>query len=90
LKFDFLCFYEDKDNIGKRYRRMNAVTVDHQILQDDTVDIRDRDTMKHERLAISSLKSINARFCFDDEFVEENVNCLKLHATCCKPIRPDG
>jgi glycyl-tRNA synthetase len=63
LKFDFRCFYEDKDNIGKRYRRMDAIgtpyciTIDHQTLQDDTVTIRDRDTMKQERTSISNLKS---------------------------------
>jgi glycyl-tRNA synthetase len=62
LKFDFRCFYEDKDNIGKRYRRMDAIgtpyciTVDHQTLQDDTVTLRDRDTMKQERVLISDLK----------------------------------
>ena len=64
LKFDFRCFYEDKDNIGKRYRRMDAIgtpyciTIDHQTLQDDTVTIRDRDTMKQERVAIGALKSM--------------------------------
>ncbi|NOS92068.1 MAG: glycine--tRNA ligase, partial [Cyclobacteriaceae bacterium] len=64
LKFDFRCFYEDKDNIGKRYRRMDAIgtpyciTIDHQTLQDDTVTIRDRDTMKQERVAVSAIKSI--------------------------------
>jgi glycyl-tRNA synthetase len=63
LKFDFRCFYEDKDNIGKRYRRMDAIgtpyciTIDHQTLQDDTVTLRDRDTMKQERTSISNLKS---------------------------------
>jgi glycyl-tRNA synthetase len=62
LKFDFRCFYEDKDNIGKRYRRMDAIgtpyciTIDHQTLQDDTVTLRDRDTMKQERLPIKALK----------------------------------
>ncbi len=64
LKFDFRCFYEDKDNIGKRYRRMDAIgtpyciTIDHQTLQDDTVTIRNRDTMKQERVAVSAIKSI--------------------------------
>jgi glycyl-tRNA synthetase len=63
LKFDFRCFYEDKDNIGKRYRRMDAIgtpyciTIDHQTLQDDTVTIRDRDSMKQERISILNLKS---------------------------------
>jgi len=64
LKFDFRCFYEEKDAIGKRYRRQDAigtpycVTIDHQTLVDNTVTIRDRDTMKQERVAINSLKSI--------------------------------
>jgi glycyl-tRNA synthetase len=64
LKFDFRCFYEEKDAIGKRYRRQDAigtpycVTVDHQTLQDNTVTIRDRDTMKQQRVAIDTVKSI--------------------------------
>jgi glycyl-tRNA synthetase len=64
LKYDFRCFYEEKDAIGKRYRRQDAIgtpyciTVDHQTLQDNTVTIRDRDTMKQERIAISTVKSI--------------------------------
>lgn len=64
LKFDFRCFYEEKDAIGKRYRRQDAigtpycVTIDHQTLEDNTVTIRDRDTMKQERVAINSVKSI--------------------------------
>jgi glycyl-tRNA synthetase len=64
LKFDFRCFYEEKDAIGKRYRRQDAIgtpyciTIDHQTLQDNTVTIRDRDTMKQNRVAISEVKSI--------------------------------
>ena len=64
LKFDFRCFYEEKDAIGKRYRRQDAIgtpyciTVDHQTLQDNTVTIRDRDTMKQERVAISEVKAV--------------------------------
>src|SRR5687767_9410528 len=63
LKYDLRCFYEEKDAIGKRYRRQDAigtpycVTIDHQTLQDDTVTIRDRDTMKQERVKISDVKS---------------------------------
>jgi glycyl-tRNA synthetase len=63
LKFDLRCFYEEKDAIGKRYRRQDAigtpycVTIDHQTLQDNTVTIRDRDTMKQERVSISAIKS---------------------------------
>jgi len=64
MKLDFRCYYEDKDTIGRRYRRMDAigtpfcVTIDHQTLQDDTVTLRDRDTMKQERIKIASLKSV--------------------------------
>jgi len=64
LKFDFRCFYEEKDAIGKRYRRQDAIgtpyciTIDHQTLEDNTVTIRDRDTMKQERVVISEVKSI--------------------------------
>jgi glycyl-tRNA synthetase len=62
LKFDLRCFYEEKDAIGKRYRRQDAigtpycVTIDHQTLEDDTVTIRDRDTMKQERVRIQEIK----------------------------------
>jgi glycyl-tRNA synthetase len=64
LKFDFRCFYEEKDAIGKRYRRQDAIgtpyciTIDHQTLLDNTVTIRDRDTMKQERVAINAVKSV--------------------------------
>jgi glycyl-tRNA synthetase len=57
----FKCFYEEKDAIGKRYRRMDAIgtpfciTVDHQSLEDNTVTIRYRDTMVQERLSIATL-----------------------------------
>lgn len=60
----FRCFYEEKDAIGKRYRRMDAigtpfcVTVDHQSKEDQTVTIRYRDTMKQERIAINMIKEI--------------------------------
>lgn len=62
LKHDFRCYYEDKDTIGRRYRRMDAIgtpyciTIDHQTLQDNTVTIRERDTMKQERISILSVK----------------------------------
>lgn len=61
LKFDFACQYDEKDSIGKRYRRQDAigtpfcVTIDHQSLTDNTVTIRHRDTMQQERVAIESL-----------------------------------
>jgi glycyl-tRNA synthetase len=64
LKFDLNCQYEEKDSIGKRYRRQDAIgtpyciTIDHQTLEDDTVTIRHRDTMEQERVEISSLLQI--------------------------------
>lgn len=60
----FKCFYEEKDAIGKRYRRMDAigtpfcVTIDHQTKEDGTVTIRYRDTMQQERVPMSQVKDI--------------------------------
>ena len=57
----FHCFYEEKDAIGKRYRRMDAigtpfcVTIDHQTKEDNTVTIRYRDDMRQERIALSEV-----------------------------------
>ncbi|HEY0770197.1 MAG TPA: His/Gly/Thr/Pro-type tRNA ligase C-terminal domain-containing protein, partial [Sphingobacteriaceae bacterium] len=62
LKYDLRCFYEEKDAIGKRYRRQDAIgtpyciTIDHQTLQDNTVTIRDRDSMKQDRVKIADVK----------------------------------
>jgi len=62
LTFSFSCQYDEKDSIGKRYRRQDAigtpfcVTVDHQTLEDNTVTIRYRDTMEQERVSIDSLQ----------------------------------
>ena len=63
LKTDYMCQYEEKDAIGRRYRRHDAIgtpyciTVDHQTLEDQTVTIRERDTMAQERILISQLSS---------------------------------
>jgi glycyl-tRNA synthetase len=60
----FRCFYEEKDAIGKRYRRMDAIgtpfciTVDQQSKEDGTVTIRHRDSMQQERIAIHTIKGI--------------------------------
>lgn len=60
----FRCHYEEKDAIGKRYRRHDAIgtpfciTVDHESLQNDTVTLRHRDTMQQERVAIDALEGI--------------------------------
>ncbi|NAW50633.1 glycine--tRNA ligase [Elizabethkingia argentiflava] len=64
LKYDFNIIYEDKDSIGRRYRRQDAIgtpfciTIDHDSLQDHMVTLRDRDTMKQERVPTSKLRSI--------------------------------
>jgi glycyl-tRNA synthetase len=64
LQNDFMCFYEEKDTIGKRYRRHDAigtpycVTVDHQTLEDNTVTIRERDSMKQDRISIDDIGNI--------------------------------
>lgn len=60
----FKCFYEEKDTIGKRYRRMDAigtpfcVTIDHQTKEDGTVTIRHRDTMLQERIPLSEVSTL--------------------------------
>jgi glycyl-tRNA synthetase len=67
LKHDVRCFYEEKDTIGRRYRRMDALgtpfclTIDHQTLKDDTVTIRDRDTMQQERIKVEELPGVLAK-----------------------------
>jgi glycyl-tRNA synthetase len=63
-KKDFRCFYEEKDTIGKRYRRMDAIgtpfciTIDHQTKEDSTVTVRYRDTMQQERVPVSKIKEL--------------------------------
>ena len=60
----FKCYYEEKDAIGKRYRRQDAigtpfcVTIDHQTKEDNMVTVRYRDTMLQERIAISAVKQL--------------------------------
>ena len=60
----FKCFYEEKDAIGKRYRRQDAigtpfcVTIDHQTKEDNTVTIRYRDSMLQERIALENVKDL--------------------------------
>jgi glycyl-tRNA synthetase len=64
LKWDFEVAYDEKDAVGRRYRRQDAlgtpfcITVDHQTLEDQTVTIRHRDSMDQNRVAISELSSI--------------------------------
>ncbi|MCD8297791.1 MAG: glycine--tRNA ligase [Prevotella sp.] len=74
LKFHFNCQYDEKDSIGKRYRRQDAigtpfcVTVDHDSLNDNCVTLRFRDTMKQDRVNICQLNSI----------IEEKVSIASL------------
>lgn len=64
LKLDHNCQYDEKDSIGKRYRRQDAIgtpyciTVDHETLTDNAVTIRERDSMKQERVPISEVERI--------------------------------
>lgn len=64
LKYEFTCFYEEKDAIGKRYRRQDAIgtpfciTIDHESLSTQTVTIRHRDTMVQERIAIAAIQQL--------------------------------
>ena len=73
LQVDFNCQFEEKDSIGKRYRRQDAIgtpyciTVDHQTLEDNTVTFRDRDSMNQERIPVEKLHS----------FIAEKVNIAK-------------
>lgn len=63
-KSSFYCFYEEKDAIGKRYRRMDAigtpfcVTIDHQTKEDNTVTVRHRDSMQQERIPLSEVRTL--------------------------------
>jgi glycyl-tRNA synthetase len=63
LKYDYMVQYDEKDAIGRRYRRQDAigtpfcVTVDNQTLEDGTVTVRERDTMQQERIPAESLNA---------------------------------
>ena len=81
LQYDHICAYEEKDSIGKRYRRQDAIgtpyciTVDHQSLDDDTVTIRERDTMSQERVAIDELpRIIGEKVSMKNLFIEPVVS----------------
>ncbi|MBD79336.1 MAG: glycine--tRNA ligase [Crocinitomicaceae bacterium] len=66
LKLDFNMQYDEKDAIGKRYRRQDAIgtpyaiTIDHQTLDDDTITLRERDSMSQERIEVSTLNDVLA------------------------------
>ncbi len=61
LKWEYAVSYDEKDAVGRRYRRQDAlgtpycITVDHQSLEDKTVTLRDRDSMEQERMAMADL-----------------------------------
>ena len=63
LKLDFQTVYDEKDAVGRRYRRQDAlgtpfcITVDHQSLEDHTVTLRQRDSMIQERISIDNLNA---------------------------------
>jgi glycyl-tRNA synthetase len=64
LRQTLICQIDDKDSIGRRYRRQDAIgtpfciTVDHQTLQDNTVTIRHRDSMKQERIFVDEVYNL--------------------------------
>jgi glycyl-tRNA synthetase len=64
IKLELECLFDSKDSIGRRYRRQDAIgtpyciTIDHQTLEDDTVTIRDRDTMLQERIPVGEVCSM--------------------------------
>jgi glycyl-tRNA synthetase len=66
LKWDFNVAYDEKDAVGRRYRRQDAlgtpfcITVDHQTIEDETVTIRHRDSMQQDRVKISEVRAIIA------------------------------
>ena len=69
IKSDYMCEFDDNGNIGKRYRRQDeigtpyCVTIDFETLENDTITVRNRDTMEQKRIKIEELKS----------FLEENL-----------------
>ena len=64
LQWDFNVAYDEKDAVGRRYRRQDAIgtpfciTIDHQTIEDNTVTVRYRDSMKQERVAVKNLKTL--------------------------------
>ena len=76
LKLDVNVQYDEKDAIGRRYRRQDAIgtpfciTIDHDTLTDSAVTIRDRDSLKQERIAISDIATlIKEKVSFSKLFV---------------------
>lgn len=69
LRLDLACQYDEKDSIGKRYRRQDAIgtpyciTVDHQTLEDNTVTVRERDSMTQERVSVEKAMQLAVERC---------------------------
>lgn len=67
LKLAFPCYYEEKDSIGRRYRRQDeigtpyCITIDSQSLEDNTVTLRERDSMSQERISLDALEAVLAQ-----------------------------
>ncbi len=77
LQWDYNCQYDEKDAIGRRYRRQDAIgtpyciTIDHQTLEDNTVTIRERDSMKQDRVSVADVhRIIGERVAFKNLFVK--------------------
>lgn len=73
LKWEYNVAYDEKDAVGRRYRRQDAagtpycITVDHQTKDDHTVTIRHRDSMEQERVPIQDIASrIKKSIAFKD------------------------
>ena len=77
LKYRFLCQFDVKDAIGRRYRRQDAIgtpfciTVDHQSLEDNTVTLRDRDSMAQERVPIEKLTGVLEEKCSLQQLLQQ-------------------
>jgi len=73
LKNNFLVFYDDSGSIGRRYRRTDeigvalGITIDHQTLEDDTVTLRDRDSMKQVRVKVADLNNVIFRYLHGED-----------------------
>lgn len=67
LRYDFMCQYDEKDAIGRRYRRQDAIgtpyciTIDHETLENNTVTIRERDSMQQDRIHVDEISKVVAR-----------------------------
>jgi glycyl-tRNA synthetase len=85
LKFDHACIYDEKDTIGKRYRRQDAIgtpiciTIDHQTLEDNTVTLRHRDTMVQDRINIDALaKMVDDKVSFKKALMKLQVKPVSV------------